>query len=161
MKNSKNDIILIVISIIASIALAFFIPLSNEIKYLSLLPNLLGILLSGILASLAIIFGLLSSRDLLQLKANFQNKERDVFLEFIKNTKLDAKIIFFSFVLSNVVYVIYDTELSPSFIDVQKRIFFALGLVILIFSLSSTYDVITSLFFLNELRYELANEKQE
>jgi hypothetical protein len=148
-------------SIIASVALAFYTPLCNEIRFLSLLPSLLGILLSGILASLAIILGLLSSKDLSQLKTDFGSGERDPYLNFMKDTKLDAKIIFFSLVVSSAIFVIYDIEVSPSLLDIQIRAFFALGLIILIFSLSSAYDVITSLFYLNELRYELSKRKQE
>lgn len=75
--------------------------------------------------------------------------------------KLDALIIFFSLVISNIIYVVYDIELSHGFLDIQERTFFALSLIIFIISLSSTYDIITSLFYLNELRYEISNTTEE
>ena len=161
MKTRRSEIFLILTSIVVSVALALIMPVCNGIRFLSILPNILGILLSGTLASLAIIFGLLSSKDLSQLKVDFRKDGRDLYLNFVRKTKLDAKIIFFSLAMSTFIFVIYDIELSRDILDIQKRVFFALGLIILTFSLSAIYDIVISLFYLNELRYELSNEKQE
>ncbi len=156
MKFRKNDSLWIFISILVATALAILIPTDSGLKFISMLPNILSTLLAGILASLAIIFGLLGSKDLSKLKKDIRKDGRDPYLNFLENTKFDAKLIFFSLVVSNIIFVIYDFELLPDLLDIQKRIFLALDLIILIFSLSSAYDVIISLFYLNELRYELS-----
>ena len=154
MKKKNKTILIFILIIISSVALAMFIPIVNESKFMSLLPNLLGILLGGILASIAIIFGLLSSKDLSQLKRDFSDYETNPYIEFLKKVKLDTKIIFSSLVISTIIFVSYDIEYFAAYID--PRIFFVFSLILLFCSLSSTYDIIMSLFYLNELRYEIS-----
>lgn len=161
MRNRTNEIILIFFYLIASIVLAFYIPIENGVRVITVLPDILGVLLGGILASLAIIFGLLSSKDLERIKKDFKDSGKDPYVNFLKNTKFDAKIIFFSLVVSIIILVIYDIEFSINHLEIQKRLFFSLSFIFFFFSLSSAYDIILSLFYLNELRYTLSTKKQE
>ena len=124
-KNKAKEVILILIYLITSIVLAFYIPIDNGIRVLAVLPDILGVLLGGILASLAIIFGLLSSKDLERISNDFKNRGRDPYISFVKNTKFDAKVIFFSLVASIVILVIYDIQFSINLLEIQKRSFFA------------------------------------
>lgn len=161
MKNQAKEVILALVYLIISIFLASLIPIDNGIRFLAILPDILGLLLGGILASLAIIFGLLSSKDLERISNDFKNRGRDPYISFVKDTKFDAKVIFFSLIASIVILITYDIQFSTSFLEIQKRLFFALSFIVLFFSLSSAYDIIVSLFDLNELRYILSTKKQE
>ena len=152
-----SDISTIMLYAIVSVVLAIFITEENGICFLYMLPNILGILLGGILASLAIIFGLLSSKDLGIIYSHFKNNNNnDVYLDFIRNTKLDAKIIFSSLFISIIIMLIHNIEVVPIDLSIQMKFYFAVGLFVLFISMSSVYDIITSLFHLNELRYELS-----
>ncbi len=148
---------------IVSVVLAIFITEKNGVGFLYMLPNILGILLGGILASLAIIFGLLSSKDLGIIYSHFKNNNNnnDVYLDFIRNTKLDAKIIFSSLFISIIIMLIHNIEVVPIDVSIQMKFYFAVGLFVLFISMSSVYDIIMSLFHLNELRYELSAKNGE
>ena len=157
-----SDISTIMLYAIVSVVLAIFITEENGICFLYMLPNILGILLGGILASLAIIFGLLSSKDLGIIYSHFKNNNNnDVYLDFIRNTKLDAKIIFSSLFISIIIMLIHNIEVVPIDLSIQMKFYFAVGLFVLFISMSSVYDIITGLFHLNELRYELSPKSGE
>ena len=135
-----------------SLLLANYISVEGTISFLSMLPNIIGILLGGVLASLAIIFGLLSSNELAIIyKHSKEVKNRDIYSDFLRKTKLDSIIIFISLGISVLILLISDLYLIP--------IWFLLGLGLfgLFMSLSAVYDIIVSLFYLNQLRYELSS----
>ena len=159
----RSDISTIMLYAIVSVVLAIFITEKNGVGFLYMLPNILGILLGGILASLAIIFGLLSSKDLGIIYSHFKNNNNnnDVYLDFIRNTKLDAKIIFSSLFISIIIMLIHNIEVVPIDVSIQMKFYFAVGLFVLFISMSSVYDIIMSLFHLNELRYELSAKNGE
>lgn len=161
MRNRTNEVVLIFFYLIVSVVLALYIPIDNGVRFLTILPDILGVLLGGILASLAIIFGLLSSKDLERINKDFENNEKDPYISFLKNTKSDAIIIFFSLVVSIIILVIYDIEFSINHLEFQKRLLFSLNFIFLFISLSAAYDIILSLFYLNELRYILSTKNQK
>lgn len=157
-----SDISTILLYTIVSVVLAIFITEENGVSFLYMLPNILGILLGGILASLAIIFGLLSSKDLGMIHTHFKNNNnKDIYLDFIRNTELDAKIIFSNLFISIIIMLIHNIEVVTIDVSIQMKFYFAVGLFILFLSMSSVYDIITSLFHLNELRYELSPKSGE
>jgi hypothetical protein len=157
-----SDISTILLYTIVSVVLAIFITEENGVSFLYMLPNILGILLGGILASLAIIFGLLSSKDLGMIRTHFKNNNnKDIYLDFIRNTELDAKIIFSNLFISIIIMLIHNIEVVTIDVSIQMKFYFAVGLFILFLSMSSVYDIITSLFHLNELRYELSPKSGE
>jgi len=140
---------------IFSLILAYFISGASAISFLFMLPTILGILLGGVLASLAIIFGLLSSSELAIIyKRSKEVKNRDIYGDFLRETKVDTKIIFSSLCLSVLILLISDIN----FIDIPMWFLLGLGLFGLFMSLSAVHDIVMSLFDLNQLRYELSTK---
>lgn len=140
---------------IFSLIFAYFISAESAISFLFMLPTILGILLGGVLASLAIIFGLLSSNELAIIyKRSKEVKNRDIYSDFLRETKVDTKIIFSSLCLSVLILLISDIN----FIDIPVWFLLGLGLLGLFMSLSAVYDIVMSLFDLNQLRYELSTK---
>jgi len=162
--SKTNNIFKTIFLFVFSLIVASFVSEKNGINFLLGLPNILGILLGGILASLAIIFGLLSSQELAVIhKRSMKSRHGDIYSEFLKNTKLDTIIIFSSLCLSIIITLVYDFDLRFINIPFQEiinlstiQILAGFGLFILLFSLSAIYDIIMSLFYLNQLRYELS-----
>ena len=142
---------------IFSLILAYFVSGEGAISFLFMLPTILGILLGGVLASLAIIFGLLSSNELAIIyKRSKEVKNRDIYSDFLRETKVDTKIIFSSLCLSVLILLISDIN----FIDIPVWFLLGLGLLGLFMSLSAVYDIVMSLFDLNQLRYELSTKTE-
>jgi hypothetical protein len=157
MMMKRNDIVKLLFLFIVSLVLAILVRKENINNLLAMLPNILGILLSGVLASLAIIFGLLSSNELaLIYKRSKEVKNRDIYRDFLSQTEIDAKIIFSSLCFAILILVAYDVDLA--FVNIPSWLFLGLGFFILFLSISSVYDIITSLFHLNQLRYELSTK---
>lgn len=157
MMMKRNDIVKLLFLFIVSLVLATLVRKESINNFLSMLPNILGILLSGVLASLAIIFGLLSSNELaLIYKRSKDVKNRDIYRDFLSQTEIDAKIIFSSLCFAILMLVAYDVNLV--FVIIPSWLFLGLGFFVLFLSISSVYDIITSLFRLNQLRYELSTK---
>lgn len=154
MKTSK--IAIIVILFFFSLILSYFISGKWTINLLLILPNIIGILFGGVLASLAIIFGLLSSNELAIIyKLSKKVENKDIYSDFIGKTKIDTITILLSLCLSVLVLLIADSMIIPEW--------FLLGLDLfgLFISLSAAYDIVMSLFYLNQVRYELAKYWKE
>lgn len=142
-----------------SLILALLVNERDAIKLLFMLPNMLGILLGGILASLAIIFGLLSSQELAIIhRTSMKVKNRDIYSDFLRNTRFDTIIIFLSTGFSICALLFHSVDLG--FISIPLKVQVLLGFVLfgLFMSLSAIYDIIRSLFILNQLRYELSTK---
>lgn len=156
MRTNKVARILILFSF--SLLVAYFISEEGAISFLVMLPSILGILLGGVLASLAIIFGLLSSNDLAVIyKLSKEVKNRDIYSNFLRETRTDTKIIFSSLCLSVFILLIKDI----TFIEIAVWFLLGLGLFGLFLSLSAVHDIIMSLFYLNQVRYELSTKIEE
>jgi hypothetical protein len=133
----------------------YFVSEEGAISFLCMLPTILGILLGGVLASLAIIFGLLSSNELAIIyKRSKEVENRDIYSDFLRETKVDTKIIFSCLCLSVLILLISDIN----FIDIPVWFLLGLGLFGLFMSLSAVRDIVMSLFYLNQLRYELSTK---
>lgn len=160
MMMKRNEIIKLLFVFIISLVLATLVRKESINIFLSMLPNILGILLSGILASLAIIFGLLSSNELaLIYKRSKKVKNRDIYRDFLTQTEIDAKIIFSSLCFAILILVAYDVNLT--FVNIPSWLFLGLGFFVLFLSISAVYDIIMSLFYLNQLRYELSTKMEK
>jgi len=152
-----NDIATMLLSFVISSILAYFVDEESTSGFLFMLPNILGILLAGVLASLAIIFGLLSSNELAIIYKHtkeVKNKDKDIYSDFLRETKIDTIIIFSSFCLSVLILLVSDIDLV--FIDIPIWFLLGIGLFGLFMSISAVHDIIMSLFHLNQLRYELS-----
>ena len=157
MRNGNYFLISILVFFGCSI-LSYFIEISYIDVFLSLIPTITGILLAGVLTSLALIFGLLSEQDLASIhKQTEKVKGRDIYIEFTENLKIDTIIIFFSFIGSIILYLLNHIQfyLCPF----PKWLFLSVGLFMLFLSIFAIYGVIMSLFTLNQLRYKLATQE--
>ncbi len=155
-----SDIVKLLFFLIFSLSLATLVSKENAATLFSILPNILGILLSGVLASFAIIFGLLSSKELAIIyKRSKEIKNKDVYRDFLRNTEIDAKTIFLSLCFSILILIFYGIDLA--FVYIPVWFLLGLGLFGLFLSISAVYDIITSLFHLNQLRYELSKIEKE
>jgi len=149
------DFVHIISLFIFSLILSLYSQEKNIIVFLTMLPNIQGILLGGVLTSLAIIFGLLSSEDLaLIYKRSMKYKNRDIYRQFLKQTEIDAKIIFSTLISSILLLIFYDINLDFKY--VPGWLFLGFGFFGLFLSILSVYEIIVSVFYLNKLRYELS-----
>jgi len=146
---------------------AFLVNQSTIPSLLTQLPNILGILLAGVLASLAILFGLLTPTELSNIKReNTPSKDHgeDRFLNFLSSVKSDTKMIFFGFFISYLISLIYtfDSSRLNFQISVPQNVVFlnwdyfllATSLSVFFISISCTYDIIMCVFILNKQKYE-------
>jgi len=157
-----NNAIKTTVLLIVSLTIASMIHESNVISFLSILPTILGILLGGVLTCLAIIFGLLSSQEL----SIIHSKSEDAYYKFLHDVKLDTVIIFYGLSFSIIIFLIYDLDFPfmsyPVFIaEYITKIQLLLGFALfgLLMSLSAIYDIIFSLFYLNQIRYGISKNK--
>lgn len=161
-QNMMSNTIKVAVLLIVSIAIASIVHESNAISFLSILPTILGILLGGVLTCLAIIFGLLSSQEL----SIIHSKSEDAYYKFLHDVKLDTVIIFYSVSFSIIIFLIYDLDFPfmsyPVFVaEYITKIQLIMGFALfgLLMSLSAIYDIIFSLFYLNQVRYEISKNK--
>lgn len=146
----------LVVILIASLLVSIIITENGE-PFLTKLPDLMGFILAGVLSSLAIIFGLLSKEDLIEIHKKSLLTNKDLFGNFIRNTKQDIMIIFSSYIISIILMLFNNSNVYNNILKLfNYNIFLYLGISILILSLFSVYDVIESLFTLNIVRYEIA-----
>lgn len=171
-KNKKSIVHKFILFIIVFSLAFFFSFLVSDDKIenlLSNLPNILGILLAGVLASLSILYGLLSDADLLRIRKRNLNRikkqeGKDRFLVFLDSVKEDTIIIFCSFVISYVLTILINIDFSkmstviglvPGSLLIDSKFYLlAIGLSVFILSISCAYDIIESVFILNKERYE-------
>ena len=154
-----NDIATILFLFIVSLTLAYLVDTESANEFLSMLPNILGILLAGVLASLAIIFGLLSSNELAIIyKRTKEVKNRDIYSDFLRETKIDTIIIFSSLCLSVLILLI--SGIDVVFIYIPMWFLIGLGIFGLFVSILAVHDIIMSLFYLNQLRYKLSTRRE-
>lgn len=162
--------ICLTIILFVSIILASAINDSDGIDILNMLPNILGILFSGILSSLAIILAILSTRELSVISS--LNNGFEKYTNFLKNAKCDIKVVFLCTVFSiffSVLTKIRVAHLAALFLKsnlfvfslhIKIQLLLIFGFVTLFLSLSSILDLIESIFTLSRLRYE-ASKKQD
>ena len=170
MKKKTNEILYFTFIISISIILAAFINDTNAIDILTILPNILGILFSGIIAALAIILVLLSSTELSII--NSLDNGDDYFRDFLKNVKYDMKVVFLGTCISILLYLFLKTEFTFSIIQtllnnttyinhhLKMQSLLITGFIVLSISLLAIYEIIMSIFTLCEIRYEASKIKK-
>lgn len=85
-------------------------------------------------------------------------KNRDIYSDFLRKTRFDTIIIFLSTGFPILALLFHSVDLV--FISIPLKVQVLLGFVLfgLFMSLSAIYDIIRSLFYLNQLRYELSTK---
>jgi len=162
LKRVTSDVAKAVSLLIISLMLTLLVSDEDAIKFLFMLPNIFGILLGGILASLAIIFGLLSSQELAIIHRTLMRvKSKDIYSDFLRNTKFDTSIIFLSTCFSILALLFHSIDLGLINIPLKVQVLLGFVLFGLFMSLSAIYDIIRSFFLLNQLRYELLKKERK
>lgn len=170
----KNPLLIILIVLMAFI-FSFLLNENDIVEILSHLPDILGILLAGVLASLAILFGLLSDTDLSRIRRRNIDRIRvencdDHFLKFLTSIKNDTIIIFSSFAITYILGLLVHMDFSKINPSLNSQIlnlpinlnviFLTIGLTLFFLSISSTRDIIVSVFLLNRERYMSSTENE-
>lgn len=163
--NFKKRIKLIcLIILLVSVYFALSTNESDGTEILIMLPNILGILFSGVLSSLAIILALLSTRELSLINSLDNGFEK--YTKFLENAKFDIKVVFGCTVvsiflsiltkikMSHIVSLLLKTNLLLISSHLKIQCLLILGFIILFLSLSSILDLIESIFTLSRLKYE-------
>ncbi|MHB8163224.1 MAG: hypothetical protein ACYDDV_02625 [Methanoregula sp.] len=115
------------------------------------IPSLIGILLSGVLAIIAIIFGLINPREFKTLSETYHDPQiEENYNSHLEIMKSDTIILLCFFSISIILSFISKTTLGE--INFGIWILFSLGIFSLIVSIIAIHDIITSLFLLNQIR---------
>ena len=130
-----------------SIVLAYFVNDTSIGNLLRFIATIIGIMLGGILACLAIIFGLLNFEDLHVIhKRSFEEKREDIYGKYSRNISIDIRIVLFTFLFAIILVIFYEIIL----VHLRSSIWILLGFGIffLIMSILAEYDTMMSLFYL-------------
>lgn len=163
----KEEYLFFGMIIAISLTLASGVDTSNGNQILELLATLIGILFSGILASLSIIISLLSSKELYLIKSKKNGDQK--YHNFIENAKFDIKIVFYSMVVIFTALIISKTTISDSLLSLilnkplislntKTQILVFISYMALILSLSSIKDLIMAIFSLGKFRYDSSED---
>jgi len=163
-------ILLNIIVFFISFFIASYVSSENAKNFLLSLPNIFGILLGGIMASIAIIFGLLSSEELkLMHTLSHEKLNKDVYKNFLNKIKIDTILVFCSLCFSILIKIfirpeiIFNIDIKLIVLDISIKIYtlLGIGIYLLFLSLSACYDIIDSIFYLQKIRYTLLKNNED
>jgi len=161
-----NKYLWIVISILISIFVANYGNKEDIIYFIQSLPNITGILLTGVLTSLAIIFGLIGVNELMKIHEIEKETNINIYIRLISDIKRDVYIIIASVAISTFISMFSNNNTSMilasshgNIVCETYKILFLIDIVILIMSLIVVYDVIMALLNISEMRYNLVVDK--
>jgi len=159
----KNNyiIILIAIAFVAGCFLAHYGNKDSIINFVREFPNISGILLSGVLASLAIIFGLMGIEELGKILKIENGKSYE---NLLKELKDDVWVVLGVVITSTSISVFSSSDTKLFALTVNNmtisaelfKITFIIDFVFLIITLLAIYDIIIALFEISRLKYEAA-----
>ena len=137
------------------------------INFMREFPNISGILLSGVVASLAIIFGLMGLEELNKIQSIEGSDNIGSYENLMKELKDDIWIVLGVVIISTVLSVFSTStielfELTILGMIVCVKLFkfiFIIDFVFLIITLLAVKDIITALFELGHFKYEAAKKK--
>jgi len=157
------------ISFISSLLIAHYSDNDENIKlFITTLPSILGMLLAGILAALAIIFGMTGLQELHKIRAIEKERKSNIYKKMLDELRNDTYLVFIIVIISAILPILLN---NTRIIEVQSisqdviycfrlnRILFVVDFIIFTMSLIATYDIIKSLFEICEFKYESAKNK--
>lgn len=137
-----------------SFIISYFVYQDVNPKIFDAFPTIFGLILTGVLPTLAIIFGFLNINEMKIIESELIKKNPQIRLvNYYESVKDDTFLIFINFIISLIILIIVNSNIINSFLPIW--ILFAIILFCLILSLSATYDIIQSLFTLNNLKIEI------
>ncbi|WP_318784974.1 hypothetical protein [Methanimicrococcus hacksteinii] len=124
--------------------------------------EIIGILFAGVLTALAIIFGFLRYEEFEYGDEGLENIKK-----YFNNLKKDFQCIFVCFIIAIFIYIANPLLFIDSILEFENineihlfiQTFFELFLITV--SLSSTYDVVTGLFEINDIKYKNFEKKKK
>jgi hypothetical protein len=129
-------------------------------------PTLIGILLAGVLSSLAIIFAIIGSNEMIRIKELENINNNAQFEKISNNLRQDVYFILASFIITTLLSIFY---IKDSYCPVCiggvlyslniLRWLFVLISTVFIISCIATYDIINGLFYILKFKYDLSNQK--
>lgn len=157
LKNKWLYITLIIAVLITSL-------ISNNslgIEGLKMIPPTIGVLLGGLLTTIAIIFGIIKDEDLEKLN----NKYGNSFFESLNNLKYHILFILFSLVVTLTAFFI---KMPPLLIDYLSliqlnpiQVFYFIQVFFILMTVYSAMEVINILFLIFEIKFILIKNKSK
>ena len=177
--NTISFLFIILISILISTYISFFDNSSanigptdssstkeeNILEFSKNSPTLLSILLASVLASLAVILGMLGLDELKAIQKIEEKLKKELFDNLMKNLAWDIYPILAAFIISSFlsIFSIKGTYFIVPIIDVVPieiyKIIFVINFFLLSVSLYVTYDIICGLFNISKIKYESVKHK--
>jgi hypothetical protein len=164
----KNTHLIIIITITFAIGglLAHYGNKDSIVNFLREFPNISGILLSGVLASLAIIFGLMGIEELSKIQ-KIENYEIGSYENLLKELKDDVWVVLGVVIISTSLSVFSSSDTELFALTILNRtisaelfkIIFVIDFVFLMVTLLAIYDIIIALFEISHLKYEAAKKR--
>jgi hypothetical protein len=158
----------LIIAFVSSLLVAYYSDNSNNLNsFILTLPNILGILLAGILAALAIIFGMTGIQELYIIQKIEKEREVNIYSRLIKELKCDTYLVFIIVIVSIILpFFLKEDMLIDLSMPLNNTIYhfrlnralFVIDFTIFTMSLIATYDIIKSLFDICEFKYEAAKK---
>lgn len=164
----RRDVIEILLLVLVSCGAAALMTPSYIPGFVGAIPMLLGIVLAAMISLLAIIAALSSPIELAALSGRHPANDVHQYQAFIRSARKDIAVVFWCTVVSIAFYILagIPTPLASYYPWLNQsaiRVPVIGGVAGLWLSVSATWDILQSLFVLQEARYVLfaANKRQE
>ena len=139
---------------------------NNEsiLRFIITSSTLIGILLAGVLTSLAIILAIISTNEMIRMKELESSQDENFYKNISNNLKQNIHFILVSFVFSSLASI-FSIEKSFFIIPLYDgicfeiyRSLFVIVATLFITSCIATYDIINGLFEIFQFKYDLSNQ---
>lgn len=150
------EILRLTVFLLISIVVSYHVKDQFISDLMLLLPQINGILVTGVLASIALAFTFFHSEDMEIIHKNSIHLEN--YTRYCEALKLDATVVLMSFMASIVVVLLSEIGLISSIL--KPWFWLAIGLFFLILAVFSIQEIISSLFTLNTIKISLVDAKK-
>lgn len=151
------EILLLAVLLLISIVVSYLVKDQFASDLMLLLPQINGILVTGVLASLALAFTFFHSDDMETIHESDIHLKN--YIQYCAALKLDAIVVLMSFMASIVVILLSEIDLISSVL--RPWFWLAIGLFFLILAVFSIQEIISSLFTLNTIKISLVGAKKD
>lgn len=144
-----------------------FIDDAVVLDFLSISPTLIGILLAGVLTSLAVILAIIGTNELIKIREIDMQQRKTFYEDMTKNLKQDVYLIFISFIISSFLWLFLAPN-SHLLIPIGEntpfmiyRLLFVIETTLLALSFMATNDIIDGMFEIFKFKYIISNQKSQ
>jgi len=139
---------------------------NNEsiLRFIITSSTLIGILLAGVLTSLAIILAIISTNEMIRMNELESSQNKNFYKNISNNLRQNIHFILVSFVFSSLASI-FSIEKSFFIIPLYDgicfeiyRSLFVIVATLFITSCIATYDIINGLFEIFQFKYDLSNQ---